>query len=68
MLISRYLCYCSASYYISVKPSPIRQIDVRAVNSTSATVQWPNNRIYYNKSFQVHIMRSGNLAARVSYI
>lgn len=49
-----------------VKPSPIRQIDVRAVNSTSATVQWPNNRIYYNKSFQVHIMRSGNLAARIT--
>ncbi|CAG2227962.1 unnamed protein product [Mytilus edulis] len=47
-----------------VKPSPIVKFDVRAVNSTSATVQWPNNRIYYNKSFQVHIMRSGNLAAR----
>ncbi|XP_063415810.1 uncharacterized protein LOC134697429 [Mytilus trossulus] len=51
-----------------VKPSPIRQIDVRAVNSTSATLQWPNNRILvcYNKSFQVNIMWSGKLAARIT--
>ncbi|CAC5381541.1 unnamed protein product [Mytilus coruscus] len=50
-----------------VKPSPIRQIEIRVINSTSATLQWPQSRVYYNKSFQVNITRSRKLVSRISF-